>query len=254
MIIDLHSHIFPGMDDGAASMEDALEMARMAVDAGTEIIAATVHGDFSRGLLRRLGWKRYMERYRSRLAEFRLELKRKQIPLEVMEGMEILVNKDLFRFIDETEEEGLPSLNGGGSILVEFEFDISGISLMDSLECLMQKKRKIVLAHPERYDCVKRDFAILYALYDKGIILQVNKGSLAGDFGQRAYRRADLMLREGIAGIVASDAHDPVLRTPELDETADLLNLYYGHDAAEILLKRNPRRVLEVTDPGGVWR
>lgn len=64
------------------------------------------------------------------------------------------------------------------------------------------------------------------------------------------------MLREGIAGIVASDAHDPVLRTPELDETADLLNLYYGHDddAAEILLKRNPRRVLEVTDPGGVWR
>ena len=51
-------------------------------------------------------------------------------------------------------------------------------------------------------DCVKRDSAILYALYDKGIILQVNKGSLAGDFGQRAYRRADLMLREGIAGIV----------------------------------------------------
>ena len=61
MIIDLHSHILPGMDDGAASMEDALEMARMAVDAGTEIIAATVHGDFSRGLLRRLGWKRYMD-------------------------------------------------------------------------------------------------------------------------------------------------------------------------------------------------
>ena len=111
-----------------------------------------------------------------------------------------------------------------------------------------------MLAHPERYDCVKRDSAILYALYDKGIILQVNKGSLAGNFGQRAYRRADLMLREGIAGIVASDAHDPVLRTPELDETADLLNLYYGHDAAEILLKRNPGRVLEVTDPGGVWR
>lgn len=244
-MIDLHSHILPGMDDGAASMGDAVEMARLAAAAGTKTIAATVHGDFSRGRLRRLGSERYMEYYTEKLEAFRKELKKQKIQLKVVQGMEILVNEALFCYLRASFRNSFPfSLNGGRWVLAEFEFDVSRGWMQEGLERLAQRGWKIVLAHPERYDCIKRDLGILYSLYDAGVVLQVNKGSLAGEFGQRAYRTADLMLREGIAGIVASDAHDPVLRNPELDETADLLNLYYGHDAAEILLRKNPGRIL----------
>ena len=79
----------------------------------------------------------------------------------------------------------------------------------------------------------------------RGVILQVNKGSILGELGRRAARTADWLLSRGMAGLVASDAHDPVLRTPDLEETARVLDIYYGSSASRILLERNPARILE---------
>ncbi len=235
-MIDLHSHILPGIDDGADSMEDALEMARIAVDGGTDVIVAASHGDFS---VDDAG--EYLEFYQKTLSEFRSELEKNRIPLRVLSGMELLVSEKLLRY---AEEHSLPSLNGGAYLLVEFLFDISARRAKDWLGRLLEKGWKIVLAHPERYDFVRKNPAELYDLYDSGAVLQVNKGSLKGEFGRSAFRAADLMLREGIAGAVASDAHDPVLRTPDLYDAAEILDLHYGRDAAEILLERNPGRIL----------
>lgn len=84
----------------------------------------------------------------------------------------------------------------------------------------------------------------LKAFYDRNFLLQVNKGSILQEFGRKAFRAADWMLSRGIAGAVASDAHDPVLRTPDMEETTDILEMYYGRDAAEVLLARNPGRII----------
>lgn len=115
---------------------------------------------------------------------------------------------------------------------------------MSALEKLSEAGYKLVLAHPERYDFVRRSPEILIELYRKEIILQVNKGSLLGEFGRRAFRAADYMLAKGLAGAVASDAHDPVLRSPELEETARILDLHYGGAASEILLEETPLYIL----------
>lgn len=235
-MIDLHSHILPGMDDGAETMEDGIEMARMAADTGTKVILASSHGDFSR-----ISPEDWMKKYNSRLRHFRQEVKRNNIGIQVASGAELLVNDALIRCAG---KHHLPSLNHGSYILAEFEFDISADLMQKYINTLTDLGWRIVLAHPERYDCVKRDVRILFPMYEKGILLQVNKGSLSGMFGRGANRIADIMLGEGIAGIVASDAHDPLIRTPELDETADNLDLYYGNNASEILLRRNPCSVL----------
>lgn len=235
-MIDLHSHILPGIDDGAGTMEDALEMARIAAEGGTTVIAATSHGDFSR-----IDPEKYLVRYRDTLARFRQELEKNRIPLRVVSGMELLVTEDLIRY---GRRHPLPSLNGGKYILVEFRFDIRSQRAFDSLAELRRMGWKILLAHPERYDFIRRDPSRLYQLYDEGVTLQVNKGSLTGAFGRRARFCAELMLREGIAGAAASDAHDPLLRTPDLDDTARILEIHYGREAAEFLLERNPGRIL----------
>ena len=104
---------------------------------------------------------------------------------------------------------------------------------------------QIVLAHPERYDFAKRQPEALEGFWRRGVILQVNKGSILGELGRRAARTADWLLSRGMAGLVASDAHDPVLRTPDLEETARVLDIYYGSSASRILLERNPARILE---------
>ena len=156
--------------------------------------------------------------------------------------MEQLADESLLRY---AESHPLPGYGGGRFLLTEFYFDISLRQALETLDVLMRKGYHIVLAHPERYDFIKRQPENAYTLYREGVILQVNAGSIAGKFGRGAFRAADHILGEGLAGLVASDAHDAFTRTPDLEETERILDLYYGIDASEILLEENPRRILE---------
>lgn len=236
-MIDLHIHILPGLDDGAETMEDALEMARISVESGVDAVVASSHGNFS-------GYEpeELFEQYEEKFRAFREKLSEEMIPLNVYRGMEWLADDSLLAYI---RERRLPTINGSGYLLVEFYFDSSRRYVTSALEKLSEAGYRLILAHPERYDFARRYPESLIELYRKEIVLQVNKGSLLGEFGRRAFRAADYMLAKGLAGAVASDAHDPVLRSPDLDETARILDLHYGSDASEILLEETPLYILK---------
>ncbi|HIX38867.1 MAG TPA: hypothetical protein H9738_13540 [Candidatus Blautia pullistercoris] len=235
-MIDLHMHILPGVDDGAESPEEGLEMARIAAASGVRAVAATSHGDFSY-----LEPEKYLKLYNRKIKEFRRSLAEHQIPLTVYCGMELMVNDSL---LEQAGKRPLPGINGGRYLLTEFLFDVPARLALSSLKKLQEAGYKIILAHPERYDFAKSRPELLEEFFREGIILQVNKGSIPGNFGKRAARTADWLLGRGMAGLVASDAHDTVLRTPDLADTARVLDLYYGADASRILLERNPVRIL----------
>lgn len=127
---------------------------------------------------------------------------------------------------------------------MEFWFDASSRRIREGLEELARMGWKLVLAHPERYDALWRHPELLAELDRRGVVLQVNQGSLLGDFGRRVRALAEFMLRKEIAGALASDAHDPILRSPDLDEISRLLELRYGPGAAAYLLRDNPWRIL----------
>lgn len=236
-MIDLHIHILPGMDDGARTMEEALEMAQTSVNSGVDAVVATPHGEIGPYNL-----EEYLKRYERTFREFSERLAEEKIPLKLYRGTEWLVNDRLLRCAQNRE---LPTINGGGYLLVEFYFDASRRYVMSALDRLTEAGYKLILAHPERYDFVSREPECLDGLYRREIILQVDKDSLGGRFSSRAHRTADYMLARGLAGAVGSDAHDPVLRTPDLEETAELLDLYYGTDASKILLEETPAYILD---------
>ena len=236
-MVDLHIHILPGIDDGAKSLREAVEMARMSAESGVRAIAATSHGDFSL-----YEPEEYLRTYQEKLEEFRRALAEEQIPLKVCRGMELMVNEGLLQ----AGKKGLlPGYGGSRSLLVEFFFDISRDRALKWTEELLDMGYRIVLAHPERYDFAKKQPEALGAFWKRGVILQVNKGSILGELGRRAARTADWLLGRGMAGAVASDAHDPVMRTPDLGEAGRVLDIYYGSDASYVLLERNPGRILE---------
>ena len=81
-------------------------------------------------------------------------------------------------------------------------------------------------------------------LADNGVILQLNKGSFFREFGERSYHAARWILSRGLAGVIASDAHDPVMRTTDLAEMKELLETEYGPDTAELLLVKRPGAIL----------
>ena len=142
-MIDLHSHIVPGFDDGARSMEDALEMARMAADSGVTILAATSHGNLSQG-----DPGACLRDYRKRLAMLRREVRLAGIRLKLAGGMEILLTGETLRY---AERHRLPGLRGGNWILAEFVFDIPQARARKRLEFLDRQGYQVILAHPERY-------------------------------------------------------------------------------------------------------
>ena len=76
------------------------------------------------------------------------------------------------------------------------------------------------------------------------MILQLNKGSFFREFGERSYHAARWILSRGLAGVIASDAHDPVMRTTDLAEMKELLETEYGPDTAELLLVKRPGAIL----------
>ncbi len=236
-MIDLHMHILPGIDDGAMDMEEALDMARIAVYSGTTVCAATSHGKFSR---RRPA--EHLACYEETLARFREELKKRRIGLDVRSGMELMADESLMRY---ARSHTLPGYENSPYILVEFYFDISAETALERLDALGRMGYRVVLAHPERYDFMVGRPEIAGRLYRNRVVLQVNAGSILGKFGPRVFRTADRILKNGLAGLMASDAHNSFQRSPDMEEAEELLDIHYGSGASRILLEENPRRILE---------
>jgi protein-tyrosine phosphatase len=204
-VIDLHSHILPGLDDGPSTMAGSLELARAAVGAGTHTILATPHINDDAGI--------DPARIAGRLEELRAALADADIPLEVLPGGEIAI----WRLID-LDDATLRALalGGGPYLLVESPFSPVVGDFEPMVLDLHARGHRVLLAHPERCPAFQRDPARLERLVAAGALVQLTAGSMTGAFGSTVRRFTAAILREGLGHVVASDAHDDVRRPPGL--------------------------------------
>lgn len=235
-MIDLHCHILPGVDDGAESLEDACSMARMAVRSGVRTIVATPHCNNPRR----------PENYRSddyfrRLEALRAALRHSEIPLELLSGAEVLAQPNLMRLL---QEKKLLTLNESRYLLVEFGFGDSEEILHTVLAGIADAGYVPVLAHPERYDCVQRDPMLIVDWFRAGYVIQLNKGSILGRLGRASRSAALWILDRGLAHVIASDAHSPLMRTTSMDALLEFLRESYPEEYIRILLEENPRNMI----------
>jgi protein-tyrosine phosphatase len=203
--IDLHSHVLPGIDDGAESLEEALAMARRAAGDGTGTLAATPH---------------VSPRYRNRAEEIvqgvgalNEALADDGVPLRVVAGAEIA--PALLPVMEDGELERL-SLGGGPYLLVEAPLQAVGEELEAAVGELMTLGYGILLAHPERAPSFQRDPGRLAALVERGALCSLTAPALTGRFGRRVQAFADRLFEAGLVHNLASDAHDAVARPPDL--------------------------------------
>ena len=234
-VIDLHSHILPYMDDGSRDWEETILMAEAAWRAGTRIIAATPHCRQERG-------SGYLKKYRESLFAMRKLLKERGIALSVVSGMEIFADGHTAERL--RRREVLP-VNGGRYVLTEFDFEIPSVYIYREIESILQEGYIPILAHPERYRCAE-DFPQHVCEWNRmGAVIQINKGSVMGDFGTRVKKTADRLLRLRLAHIAASDAHRSDRRTARMDAFSQYFGEKYGEWCPRILLWENPVRILE---------
>jgi protein-tyrosine phosphatase len=201
-MIDLHSHILRGIDDGARTLEDSLEIARAAVADGISAIAGTPHV--------RDDWPTDAGVMEYRVAELNTELRQAGIPLEVRQGGEIAIEWLARLPTDELRRFGL----GGNPryLLVETPYYGWPLGLADSLFSLRAEGITPVLAHPERNAEVQAHPERVAQLVESGVLVQVTAASVDGRIGRRAQETGLRLVREGIAHLLASDAHHASVR------------------------------------------
>lgn len=210
-MIDLHSHILPGVDDGPATLEESLEIARRAAADGVRVIAATPHvrDDYPTqpGTMERL------------VAEVRAAIQREGIPIDVRPGGEIAID-----WLDRLSESDLIRFGLGGSphyILVEFPYAGWPLSLHEWVFRLVTRQVTPVIAHPERNADLQANPEELRPLVDAGALVQITAASLEGRIGRPSRSAAQAMIENGLAHLLASDAHTPDVREAGLLAAAE---------------------------------
>lgn len=202
-VIDLHCHVLPGIDDGPATIDGSLALARAASAAGIETLVATPHVS-----------TRYPNDAATiaRLVEdLNVRLSAESIALEVRAGAELAATH-----ISELGPQELDCLGLGGGhwLLLEPPFAAVVSGLEEIAAELQDRGHRLLLAHPERCEAFQREPRTLDALIAAGVCTSITASSLVGRFGTTPRRFALDMLKEGLVHNVTSDAHDDARRPP----------------------------------------
>jgi len=230
-VIDIHSHILHGLDDGAKTFEDSIAMVQMAAAAGTTDIVASPHAN-----------QDYL--FDPRVVERKIG----ELQAAVGDTPRIYFGCD-FHLTPENIDDALHSgekysINHKGYLLVEFsDFHIPKTT-EEIFARLMRAQLRPIITHPERNQLLQNRLEDLEAWVAGGALLQITAQSFLGRFGRTAKRVCEELMDRGLVHFVASDAHDLKWRPTALDESFRYVAKNFGDEAAIRVFEENPRATL----------
>jgi protein-tyrosine phosphatase len=230
-LIDIHSHILPGLDDGADCLEESLAMLRMAAEAGTTDIVATPHANDQ--------YPYDPKTVRSKIAELR-EASGESI--RVHQGCDFHLSFSNIQ--DALENPTKYTINGRNYILVEFSDMALPPNALAIFDAMLAAGMVPIITHPERNPVIRKDLRMVSAWVEHDCLIQVTGDSLLGRFGKAAIKAARELMEWDLVHVIASDAHNTRSRTPALREAYAHVAKHYSQEHAEVLFVSNPKAIL----------
>lgn len=237
-MIDLHSHLLPGIDDGAPDLATALALAKIAVTDGITHMVCTPHIHPGR-------YDNTIESIAQALAELRQGLIDEKINLVVNAAAEVRFGMELMVAVKQGSIPFLGEWHGEPVLLLEFPHGEMPFGAERLTAWLIQQGIRPLIAHPERNKGLMRAPSKLKPFLEQGCLLQVTAGSVAGKFGESAETLAHSLLKEGVVTILASDAHNIEHRPPLLSQGRAAAADIIGAAAAQRLVLENPWQIAE---------
>lgn len=239
-MIDIHSHIIFGVDDGPKTIEESLSLIGEAYRQGVRYIVATSH--------RRKGMFETPEKI-IMINFFQLKEAVAEVYPEIRlcYGAELYYSKDI---LSKLKKKKVPTLNGSRYILLEFSMNTPWKEIQEAVNEVTLLGLTPVLAHIERYDALAFQSERVEELIDKGCYTQVNsthvlKPALIGERAKEFKKRTRYFLEQDLVHCVASDMHNLYSRPPFMREAYQLVKKEYGEDRAKALFKKNPLMILK---------
>lgn len=231
-MVDIHTHILPGIDDGAIDDQMTLNMLRIAEEDGTRTMIATAHY------------------YYSHYIETQEEVERKVkyvnqlcvdngINIEVLPGREIMLDNYT---LEDIKQGLMGTIDNTQYLLVELsmhEWKSYYLNLIYELQLMGYIP---IIAHPERYRYIQEDITMLNPLIREGAIFQLNANSITGQNGKKIQKISRELIKQGAIQLIASDAHSDRLRSPVLQK--GLLEVEKIDPKVARMMREYPNRIL----------
>jgi protein-tyrosine phosphatase len=231
--IDIHTHVLPGVDDGAADFDESLRMLRAACDAGTIGIIATPHA--------LPGASQAADRFSSLHQELEMFARKASVKVKLAFGAEYSLDWGL---VEEAEQRRLITLAGTNCVLLELPFTQLPDVVWTVVFHLRLHGYQPIIAHPERSLAVQRDLTMATKLVEAGCLLQVNSGSLYGVYGRKTKSTVFSLLDSKLVFCVASDMHAAGgNRGPNLKKAYSLVSARLGADHAKSVFLTGPSQI-----------
>lgn len=234
-LIDIHSHILPYLDDGAADMQTAILMAKIACNEGIGTVIATPHFYPSKTRRSQGALSKRLEQ----LNALRIALNEYNVPLELLPGFEVNADASLLK----RKTFGSLTLAGTKWILLECPFH-SDEGFDYVIDSLLAEGFRIVIAHPERYLFFTQDFDRVEEFTRRGLWMQITANALIGASGKDRQHWCLRAIELGFVHLVSSDAHNLISRPPKLQEAKQLLHRVFGITKMHEIMYDNPARLL----------
>ncbi|WP_283588619.1 tyrosine-protein phosphatase [Limosilactobacillus viscerum] len=221
VMVDLHCHLLPGVDDGSKSMEISLRMAKEAVENGVTHALLTPHHMNGR-------YVNHKQDVIHLTKQFAAELEKNNIPLTVFPGQEVRINGNLLKALD--NDDILFADTDNRYLMLEFPDDDVPHYTNRMIFDLQQREITPVIVHPERNTMIMDKPEVLYELLQKGCLSQITASSYIGTFGKKVEKFSRQLIEAGQGYVFASDAHDLPGRKYEMRQAFEKLSSEFGND------------------------
>ncbi|MGL5616038.1 MAG: tyrosine-protein phosphatase [Sarcina sp.] len=232
-MVDLHSHVIDGIDDGAKNEEMAINMLRLAEKSGTKKIVCTPHYFRGRFIKPFSEVKEAVERLKKIARE-------NNIGLELYSGQEVYLTEYL---LEDLNAGRIGTINDSKYMLIEMNMNEIPKRAIDIIYELKLMGIMVVIAHPERYVPFIEKPELINEFIEEGCLFQLNAGSITGSFGKLVRKTAETFLDYGIYNFLGSDGHYDVKRNTDLSEAIKILNEkdnnlvdYYKKNGEQVIL------------------
>ncbi len=238
-MIDIHCHILPMVDDGANSVDMAIRMLIDAYENNTDKIVLTPHFAFPYGFIN------HIDKISKLFGDLKYIVESERIPIEMYLGTEYLFDS-VTTYKEHIDE--ITRMNGTSYLLMEFFFDVHGSFILEAIDTVIESGYIPIIAHPERYESVQINASLAREMMDHGALLQMNKGSIFGQYGRNARRCVISLLDHHYISFVGSDAHNPTRRNSKMFDDYIFICDEYGREYANRIFRENPDKMLQDID------